>query len=77
MSIGYACVNPVLPNTGFRKCRKSQVTDVILSELISRNLDALERLIEYNLSKNIKLFRIGSYFIPFASDPINTFDFKS
>lgn len=77
MSIGYACVNPVLPNTGFRKCRKSQVTDVILSELISRNLDALERLIEYNISKNIKLFRIGSDLIPFASDPINTLDWKS
>ncbi len=74
MRIGYACVNPVLPDSGFKKCKKSSVTDGLLKDIISCNLDALEKLIVYNIENRIEMFRIGSDIIPFGSDEVNTVD---
>lgn len=71
MKIGYACINPVLPKTTFRTCRKDNATLDYLIELIETNLNALEKLIDYNIDNNIRIFRIGSDLIPFGSSNIN------
>ncbi len=76
MKIGYACVNPILPGSGFRKCRKNSADDKLLNELISYNIDALESLIDHNIEKGIRLFRIGSDIIPFGSDDINKLNWR-
>ncbi|SDQ47247.1 UV DNA damage repair endonuclease UvsE [Carnobacterium viridans] len=72
MSIGYACLTVGVPNTGFKTCRKANATEEKLKELIDFNLTSLERLIDYNIKSNIKLFRISSDIIPFGSSPVNT-----
>lgn len=72
MSIGYACLTVGVPNTGFKTCRKANATEEKLKELIHFNLNSLEKLIDYNIKNNIKLFRISSDIIPFGSSPVNT-----
>ena len=74
MKIGYACVNVVLPDTASRTCRRRNATQALLTELIGSNLDALERIIDYNIEKRIPLFRISSDLIPFGSDEVNPID---
>ena len=72
MRIGYACLTVGVPNTGFKTCRKANATEEKLKELINFNLTSLEKLIDYNIKSNIKLFRISSDIIPFGSSPVNT-----
>jgi UV DNA damage endonuclease len=71
MSIGYACLALGVLHTEYKTCKISSVTTDVLSELISYNLDSLERIIDYNIENNIKLFRISSDLIPFGSSPVN------
>lgn len=72
MSIGYACLTVGVPGTSFRTCRKANATEEKLKELIQFNLESLEKVIDYNIKNNIKLFRISSDIIPFGSSPVNT-----
>lgn len=72
MKIGYACINSILPGSGFKTCRKDNATNEKLTELIEINLNALEKLIDYNIDNDIHLFRIGSDLIPFGSSDVNT-----
>jgi UV DNA damage endonuclease len=74
MRIGYACINTVLKDSASRTCRKRNATQALLTELIGKNLDALERIIDYNIAQRIRLFRISSDLIPFGSDDVNVID---
>ncbi len=74
MNIGYACLTFSVPGTKFRVLRKKDVTEDRLREVIADNLDALERIIDYNGLHGIRLFRITSDLIPFGSSPINSLD---
>lgn len=71
MSIGYACLTLGVPHTGLRKCLIKNADENRLHDLIAQNLDALERMVEYNIRNGIRLFRISSDIIPFASSPVN------
>jgi UV DNA damage endonuclease len=73
MRIGYACLTVGVPNTGFRTCRLKNAGEERLAELVLHNLRALERIIVYNDARDIRLFRISSDIIPFASSPGNAF----
>jgi UV DNA damage endonuclease len=68
--IGYACINTKLlsPN---RTCRLKNATPEKIFQLASANLAALQRILEWNIAHDIKLFRISSDVIPFGSHPIN------
>lgn len=72
MAIGYACHTLAVPGTEIRKCLLGNVSEQRLTELIKINLDALDRMIEYNIANGILLFRISSDIITFASSPANT-----
>lgn len=72
MSIGYACQTVGVPNTGLRSCTLKTANEEILRHIISENLDTLERILDYNIKNDIRLFRISSDFIPFGSSPVNT-----
>lgn len=76
MSIGYACLSVGVPNTKFKSCMQANATDENLVKLISNNLDSLNNIIDYNIKNDIKLFRISSDLIPFASSPINKLDWQ-
>ena len=68
--IGYACINTKLPAPN-RTCRLSNATPERILDLASTNLDALRRILEWNVAKNIKLFRITSDLVPFGSHRVN------
>lgn len=71
MAIGYACLVLGVPGTGMKGCLIKNASQERLSQLISENLQALERIIDYNIQSGIKLFRISSDLIPFGSNPVN------
>ncbi len=67
--IGYACITLGVPDVGLKSCRLSNASDSRLKEIIENNILSLKNTIEYNIKNNIKLFRISSDIIPFASHP--------
>lgn len=72
MSMGYACLTVGVLGTQLRTCREKNATYEVLLDLIRSNLAALDKMLDYNIENNIKLFRISSDIIPFASHPVNT-----
>lgn len=72
MSIGYACLTVGVPDTDMRNCVIRNADEKNLTGLIRHNLDALEKIIDYNNENGIRLFRISSDLVPFASNPVNT-----
>lgn len=67
INIGYACLAVGVQDSGMKNCLLKNANPEELLRLIDHNLDALEKLIEYNISQEIKLFRISSDLIPFGS----------
>lgn len=72
MRVGYACI--CLGDEEAR-CQRTTVlrnaTPERLRALIQSNLDGLARILEYNEAHDLRLFRIGNSFVPFASHPVN------
>lgn len=71
MNIGYACLTLGVLNTKFKSCRLKNASEARLLELIAFNLKSLHNIIDYNIKNEIKLYRISSNLIPFASHPVN------
>ncbi|HSK68410.1 MAG TPA: UV DNA damage repair endonuclease UvsE [Candidatus Limnocylindria bacterium] len=71
MAIGYACLALAVPGTGLRGAVLRNAGEARLREIIAHNLAALERMAQYNAKNGIRLFRISSDVIPFASSPVN------
>ena len=76
MKIGYACMTIGL-DTSLKSCILKNATPDVLSDIIANNLTHLKNSILYNIENNIKLFRISSDIIPFASHPVNTLNWKT
>ena len=72
MNIGYACLTLGVQKADFRSCFMKNASDEKLIALIDHNLNSLENMINYNIRNQIRLFRISSDLIPFASSPVNT-----
>ncbi len=72
MGIGYACLALGVPGTDIKDCLIRNASETRLRELISHNLLSLERMVDYNIRNGIRLYRISSGIIPFASSPVNT-----
>jgi UV DNA damage endonuclease len=72
MRVGYACI---CLGDDTARCQRTTIlrsaTPERLRELIQSNLDGLERILQYNEAHDLRLFRIGNSFIPFASHPVN------
>jgi UV DNA damage endonuclease len=58
--------------TTSRTCRLRNATDARLRELIAENLSALDRVVSFLEQHRIRLYRISSNLIPFASHHVNT-----
>lgn len=74
MSIGYACLNIGTPNTNIRSVMQRNATPEKLTEVIAHNLEALEKMVDYNIANDIRLYRISSDLIPIGSSPVNALD---
>ena len=71
MRIGYACINTSIDCTSNATFRLKSYSEKLLREKIKSNLECLKKILAWNISHNIKFFRIGSSLIPFASHQIN------
>jgi len=71
MSIGYACLTLGVKDTEYKSCTMKNADPVTLTKLIDHNLQVLDHMINYNISNDIRLFRISSDIIPFGSSPVN------
>lgn len=72
MNIGYACLTVGVPGVKLRTCTLKNAAPNVLLNLIQLNLEALDKILDYNIKNGIKLFRISSDIIPFGSHPVNT-----
>ena len=70
MSIGYACLN-IGNNMKIKSLRLSDANEESIIETSRQNLNVLNRILEYNIENNIKLFRISSDIIPLGSHEFN------
>lgn len=69
--LGYACVNLSLGKDGRtnRTCRLSNASPARLEALTRENLKGLVRVLDWNVARNIRFYRISSGIIPLASHP--------
>jgi UV DNA damage endonuclease len=70
LRLGYACVNTQLPSPA-RTTRLANATPERLRELLVANLDALEVILRWNAEHDVRVFRLSSNIVPFASHPVN------
>ncbi|RYD71067.1 MAG: UV DNA damage repair endonuclease UvsE, partial [Sphingobacteriales bacterium] len=75
-NIGYACINLCQELTTSKTFRLANLTDERAAETIKQNIENLQKILRWNVENGIKLFRIGSSFIPFASHKNFTFNWK-
>ncbi len=69
MAIGYACIPLGLNDGGMRGCILKNASPERLDQITNTNLQTLNRVLDYNATHAIKLFRISSDIIPFGSHP--------
>jgi UV DNA damage endonuclease len=71
MSIGYVCQVIGVPGTHLSRCILKNATETNIRLIFTKNMSALEAMLEYNAANHIKLFRISSDIVPFGSHPMN------
>ncbi len=74
--IGYPCINKSLECKTGAKFKLASFSAKKIEETVNNNLQCLSKLIDYNYKNNIFFFRISSDTIPFASHPINKYDWE-
>jgi UV DNA damage endonuclease len=73
--LGYVCVNTLLPSAS-KSFRLGNYTEEKMLDYTNDNMNALQRILLWNVEHHITLFRITSALIPFGSHPINSGEWK-
>jgi UV DNA damage endonuclease len=76
MKIGYPCINNKIGCTSSQTFRLKSYSEDRLKAKIDANLVCLQKTLEYNVAHRLLFFRLASGIIPFASHPVNTFDWQ-
>ena len=76
MRIGYPCINRTLDCSSSSTFRLKSYSETRLKASIQNNLNCLRRILQFNLQHKLLFFRISSDVVPFASHPINKFNWQ-
>ncbi|MBN1455585.1 MAG: UV DNA damage repair endonuclease UvsE [Methanomicrobia archaeon] len=76
MRIGYPCLNWTIGCKAARTFRLRSYSEERLINAVKNNLDCLQKILAFNVEHILLFFRITSDLVPFASHPINQFDWQ-
>jgi UV DNA damage endonuclease len=76
MRIGYPCINRTVDCTANSTFRLKSYSETRLKDSIKNNLNCLLKILQFNLEHKLLFFRISSDIVPFASHPINRFNWQ-
>ena len=76
MKIGYPCINRTIDCIASSTFRLKSYSETRLKTSIKNNLNCLQRILQFNLQHKLFFFRISSDLVPFASHPINKFNWQ-
>jgi UV DNA damage endonuclease len=77
MRIGYPCINRTIDCTASSTFRLKSYTENRVKQTVENNLECLLRILNFNLEHRLSFFRISSDIVPFASHPINKFNWQT
>ncbi|UCF70088.1 MAG: UV DNA damage repair endonuclease UvsE [candidate division WOR-3 bacterium] len=76
MRIGYPCINRSIDCHSDHTFRLKNYSEGRLIETVRANLSCLLRILQFNVENRLYFFRVTSDLVPFASHPINKFDWQ-